>query len=194
MISGESFRSVSSQVVSSQAAEPVQNALTFPLQRGGGAFLVCVGLGILVGCLAARLANRKYLLYGLIGGAALGVIVMAVGGATKIIFDGIGYPAWWQWAFLGLGVLVEGYLVNLVVEKNPDRTGKQFWLWMLFVVGVHFLVLTGSHGPICGILGLLCMINAWIGLQSKTPDYLRFWAIDGALKVAAGATMLALSY
>jgi hypothetical protein len=38
------------------------------------------------------------------------------------------------------------------------------------------------------------MLNAWIGLKSRTPDYVRFWAIDGALKVAAGATMVALTY
>lgn len=156
--------------------------------------MIAVGLGILIGCLAARLMNRKYLLYGLIGGAALGVVVMAVGGATKIIFDGIGYPTWWQWAFLGLGVLIEGYLVNVVVEKNPDRTGRRFWLWMLFVVGVHFLVLTGSHGLICGILGLLCMVNAWVGLKSKSNGYLQFWAIDGVLKISAGVSMVVLSY
>lgn len=165
-------------------------ALTFPLIRGGGAFLVCVGLGIVAGCIA----GRKWLIHGLIAGAAVGVVVMAVGGITKAAFDGIGYPTWWQWAFLVLGVLVEGYLVNLVVERFGDRTASSFWLWMLFVVGVHFLILAGSHGPICGVLGLACMLNAWIGIKLKSATYLRYWAIDGLLKIGAGTSMVALSY
>lgn len=162
----------------------------FPLMRGGGAFLVAVGLGILVG----SLGSRRFRIVSLIAGAALGVVVMGVGGATKIIFDGIGYPEWWQWAVLGVAFLAEGYLVNVVVEKNPDRDSREFWMWMLFVVGAHFLVLTASHGPICGALGLVCMANALIGLRSKKVPFRAFWAIDGVLKIAAGTSMVAVSY
>lgn len=162
----------------------------FPLQRGGGAFLIAVGLGIAGGAVA----GRRGLIPGLIGGAALGVVAMAIGGITKVAFDGLGYPSWLQWAVLGLGVLVEGDLVNRVVEGNPDRDSRQFWLKMLFVVGVHFLVLTGSHGPICGVLGLACMLNAWLGLRSTKPGYLRYWLVDGLLKIAAGTAMVVTSY
>jgi hypothetical protein len=163
----------------------------FPLVRGGGGFLIAVGLGILVGSLGR---SRRFRIVALIAGAALGVAVMAVGGATKIIFDGIGYPEWWQWAVLGLAVLIEGYLVNVVVEKNPDRDSRSFWMWMLFVVGAHFLVLTASHGPICGTLGLICMANALVGLRSSRVPFRVFWAIDGVLKMAAGSGMVAVSY
>lgn len=163
----------------------------FPLVRGGGGFLVAVGLGILVGSLGR---SRRFRIAALIAGAALGVLVMAVGGATKIIFAGIGYPQWWQWAVLGLAVLIEGYLVNVVVEKNPDRDSREFWMWMLFVVGAHFLVLTASHGPICGALGLLCMVNALVGLHSRRVPFRVFWAIDGVLKIGAGSAMVGLSY
>jgi hypothetical protein len=163
----------------------------FPLVRGGGGFLVAVGFGILVGSLGR---SRRFRIVALIVGAAVGVAGMAVGGATKIIFDGIGYPEWWQWAVLGLAVLIEGYLVNVVVEKNPDRDSRSFWMWMAFVVGAHFLVLTASHGPICGALGLACMANAYIGLRSRRVPFRVFWAIDGVLKIAAGSGMVAVSY
>lgn len=163
----------------------------FPLVRGGGGFLVSIGLGILVGALGR---SRRFRIVALIAGAALGVVVMAVGGVTKIIFEGIGYPEWWQWAVLGLAVLVEGYLVNLVVERNLDRDSRSFWMWMLFVVGAHFLVLTASHGVICGTLGLVCMANALVGLRSTRIPFRVFWAIDGVLKMGAGTTMIAVSY
>ena len=162
----------------------------FPLVRGGGAFLVAVGLGILVG----SFGSRRFRIVCLIAGAALGVVVMGVGGATKVIFADIGYPQWWQWAVLGAAFLVEGYLVNVVVEKNPDRASRPFWMWMAFVVGAHFLVLTASHGPICGVLGLVCMANALIGLRVTRVPFRVFWAIDGALKIVAGSSMVAVSY
>ena len=157
--------------------------------RGGGLFLVAVGLGITVGALA----GRRWLIPFLIGGAALGVVAMAVGGATKWIFAGLPYPQWWHWAVLGVAFVLEGFLVSQVVERF-SMDSRQFWLWMLFVVGVHFLVLFFSHGPICGLLGLVCLVNAVIGLRTPNVPVTTFWGIDGVLKVLAGAAMVVLSF
>lgn len=165
-------------------------AQLFPLMRGGGAFLAAIGLGILVGAVG----SRRWRTVLLIVGAATGVAAMAVLGATRVAFDGIGYPAVWQWVVLGLAFLVEGWLVSIVVRRNPDIESREFWLWMLVVVGAHFLILLPSHGPVCGLLAVLCMVNAVIGLRLPAVDLRVFWAIDGALKIAAGATMLAISY
>ena len=165
-------------------------ATTFPLMRGGGVLLVLVGLGLVVG----GIGGRRWLLPGLITGAALAVVAMTVGGITKLIFDGLGYPRLVHYIAFGIGIVVEVGLVNLVVAKIKDKESREFWLWILFVVGVHFLVLTFSHGPICGALGLVCMINALIGLRLKTVSYRVFWVIDGILKVAAGSAMVLVSY
>lgn len=162
----------------------------FPLMRGGGAFLVAIGLGILVGAFGGRRWRTVLLLVG----AGLGVAAMAILGATKIAFDGIGYPAIWQWVVLGVAFVVEAALVNVVVRRIPDVESRRFWLWMLFIVGVHFLVLLPSHGPICGLLALLCMANAIVGLRLPSVDFRVFWAIDGALKIAAGGAMVCASY
>ena len=162
----------------------------FPLMRGGGAFLAVIGLGILVGAFG----SRKWRIVWLIAGAAAGILIMAVGGATKLIFAGLPSPAVWQWVVLGLAFLVEGYLVSVVVRKFPDLDAREFWLWMLFIVGAHFLILGASHGPICALLAVVCMLNAWIGLRSKQVDFRVFWAIDGVLKIIAGAVMVLVSY
>jgi hypothetical protein len=161
----------------------------FPLMRGGGAFLAVIGLGILVG----SFGNRRFRTVALIAGAALGVIIMGVGGGTKLIFAGLPQPAIWQWIVLGVAFLVEGWLVSIVVRKFPDLESRQFWMWMLVIVGAHFLILGFSHGPICAALAVLCMANAVIGLRSSA-DFRIFWAIDGVLKIAAGIAMIAVSY
>lgn len=162
-------------------------AETFPLMRGGGLFLVLIGLGIAVGGVLPRLR-----IHALVAGAALGVVAMAVAGITKWSFDGIGYPAWWQWTALGVAALLEGWLVSLVVRRYTFGS-REFWLAMLFVVGAHFLVLTVSHGPICGLLAFFCMSNvalAWL-LPSVKVDHV--WTADGSLKVIGGALMVAVT-
>jgi hypothetical protein len=161
----------------------------FPLMRGGGAFLVLIGAGIVVGAFG----RRRWRTVWLIVGAGLGVVAMAVGGATKLIFGGLPYPPVWQWVVLGVAFLVEGWLVSLVVRRIPDLDSRRFWMWMLIVVGAHFLILGFSHGPVCALLALLCILNAWIGLRSRA-DFRIFWAIDGILKIAAGVAMMVLSY
>ncbi|TWP47789.1 hypothetical protein FKR81_31100 [Lentzea tibetensis] len=162
--------------------------MTFPLMRGGGMFLVAIGLGIVVG----GIGPRSWLAPALAAGAALGVVIMAVGGATKLIFAGLGSPPLYQWIVLGVAFLVEGYLVYLVSDRNEFGT-REFWMWMLIVVAAHFLILTFSHGPLCGVLAVACMINAVIGLRTSI-NFQVFWAIDGVLKVLIGASMIALTY
>jgi hypothetical protein len=164
-------------------------AMTFPLMRGGGMFLVAIGAGIVVG----GIGPRSWLTPSLISGAALGVIIMAVGGATKIIFAGLGQPPLYQWLVLGVAFLVEGYLVYLVSDRNTFGS-REFWMWMLVAVAAHFLVLTFSHGPVCGALAIVCMVNAVIGLKATSVDFQVFWTIDGVLKVLGGASMVALTY
>lgn len=163
----------------------------FPLMRGGGAFLVLIGLGILGGAFTRR---RRTRLVWLIVGAGLGVLVMAVGGATKIIFAGLPQPAIWQWVVLGLAFVVEMGLVNVVLRKVPDVDSREFWLWILFIVGAHFLILGPSHGPVCFLLAIACMANAAIGLRSRSVDVRVFWAVDGLLKVIGGGLMVVLSF
>lgn len=162
----------------------------FPLIRGGGAFLVAIGLGILVG----SFGSRKWRVVWLIAGAAVGVVIMAVGGATRVIFDEGVRPPVWQWVVLGIAFLVEGYLVSVVVRKFPNMDSRPFWMWMLLIVGAHFLILGLSHGPICAVLAVVCMVNAWIGLRSTDVDLRVFWAIDGVLKILGGALMVVVSY
>ncbi|HEU5487103.1 MAG TPA: DUF6609 family protein [Microlunatus sp.] len=105
----------------------------------------------------------------------------------------MGAPPLYQWFVLGVAFLVEGYLVYLVSDRNTFGS-REFWMWMLVAVAAHFLILTFSHGPLCGILAIMCILNAVIGLKAPSVDFQVFWTIDGMLKVLAGASMVTLTY
>lgn len=168
--------------------DAVALAEAFPLMRGGGLFLAVIGVGVVAG----GVAPVSWRIPALIAGAVLGVVAMAVTGITRWAFDGIGHPAWWQWAVLGVAVLVEGYLVSLVAQRYDFGT-REFWLAMLFVVGVHFLLLTFSHGPVCGLLGVLCMANALVVARVPAMSVGLAWSVDGTLKIVAGVVMIAIT-
>lgn len=168
------------------------NALAhhYPLMRGGAVLFILVGMGIVIG----GFGGRRWMLGWLIGGAAAAVLTMAALSITKVIFAGLGKPTIAQWFIMGLGFLVEFFLVNCVVFAIKNHDSRQFWLWMLFVVGAHFLIFTFSHGPLAGLLGVLCMANALLGLQLRTVDVHIFWIIDGIMKLALGGLMLVATF
>lgn len=95
---------------------------------------------------------------------------------------------------MGVGFAVEAILVNYVVFTITDRDSRRFWLWMLVAVGAHFLIFTFSHGPLAGLLGVVVILNALIGLRLKDVNFRVFWVIDGILTTGIGAAMVALSY
>ncbi len=163
---------------------------TYPLMRGGAVLFILVGLGIVVG----GFGKRRWMLGWLIAGAAAAVLTMATLSITKVIFAGLGHPPLSHWIIMGVGFAVEFVLVNTVVYTIRDHHSRDFWLWMLVVVGAHFLIFTFSHGPLAGLLGVACIANALLGLHLKQVSYRVFWIIDGLLKIGVGCWMLMLTY
>jgi hypothetical protein len=67
---------------------------------------------------------------------------------------------------------------------------RAFWLWILLVVGSHFLIIAMAQGPLMLLLGGLCILNAIAGLLLPDVPLAIFWFIDGILKMIFGALML----
>lgn len=165
-------------------------AHTYPLMRGGGVLFILVGLGVIIG----GLVGRRWMLPALIVGFALAFIALVALSVTRLIFAGLGSPSLFQWIVLGVGLVVEILLVNYVVFAITNRESRRFWLWILIAVGAHFLIFTFSHGPLAGLLGVLCVLNGFIGLRLKNVNYRIFWVIDGVLTLGIGLWMVLLSY
>jgi hypothetical protein len=154
------------------------------MMRGAGLFVLLVGLGITIG----GLLGKKYIVPMLITGGVLAILsqIIQVKGLTN--FGGI--PARAQLYALYIGIIFEAVLIGLVVYFIRDRGSRRFWLWILLVVGIHFMVLAYAQGPPLLLLGVLSIANAVVGLRMTNVSYLKFWMIDGVLKITIGAWML----
>jgi hypothetical protein len=161
---------------------PTLNA--YPMMRGAGLFVLLVGLGITIG----GILGKRFVVPMLIAGGVLATLSQIV--RLKGLTDFAGTPTRAQFYVLCGGIAFEALLIGIVVYLIRDRNSRRFWLWILFVVGLHFIVLAYAQGLPLLLLGVLNMANAIVGLRMANVSYLKFWVIDGVLKIAIGAWML----
>jgi hypothetical protein len=156
----------------------------YPMMRGAGLFVLLVGFSITIG----GLLGKKYVVRMLIAGGVLAILsqIVQVKGINN--FGGIPTPA--QLYALYIGIIFEAVLIGLVAYFIRDRGSRRFWLWILLVVGIHFMVLAYAQGPPLLLLAVSSIANAIVGLCMMNVSYLKFWVIDGVLKIAIGAWML----
>lgn len=154
------------------------------MMRGAGLFVLLVGLSITIG----GILGKKYVVPMLGAGGVLAILSQIV--RARGLTDFAGAPSRAQFYALYGGIAFEALLIGLVVYLIPDRSSRGFWLWLLFVVGLHFIVLAYAQGPLLLLLGVLSMANAAVGLRMTNVSYLKFRVVDGVLKVAIGAWML----
>ncbi|MEO3792310.1 DUF6609 family protein [Nonomuraea sp. B10E15] len=152
----------------------------YPLIRGGGLFLIGVGTGFLLSWIF-----RTYWLQFLIGGFAAGF----VGSGLSALLPSLGSPSFAHIAGLVGSFVLEAGLIYLVLSRTKGADDRTVLLWILFVVGVHFLPMGMAHGPLITLLGVLTMANAAAGLRIKAPLPV-FGVTDALLKLGFGAVML----
>ena len=154
----------------------------FPLIRGGGLFLLVVGLSIMV----AAVAPRRLWVF-LIGGAMVAsasVMLTAVRLAAPL-----GRPIAFQIDSLGAAVLIEVIAIGRISSRLRAASERRRILSILLVVGAHFFLMGPAFGPLVVLLGLLTVANAASGLRAAATSWFAFWLIDGALKAAFGGIM-----
>lgn len=155
----------------------------FPMIRAGGVFILCMGIGVILGGLWP--ARRVFMLIAGAGVATLAIILLA-----ELLARPLGVPTPIQYWALAAAIALEAVLIRVVVARYKRAGERTFLLAILFVVGIHFLPMAITFGPWCALLGLAVMANAAIGLWLKRDVSLnRAWIIDGALKIAFGALM-----
>jgi len=154
----------------------------FPLIRGGGLFLLLVGLSIMLGVVA-----RRRLWASFIAGVIIATAVVAL---TAIRLTApLGRPTAFQLEMLMVAVFVEMIAVGWLGSRLRAAAERQRILSILLVVGAHFLVMAPVFGPLIVLLGLLSVVNAVVGLRARTTPWVAFWLIDGLLKAGIGGAM-----
>jgi hypothetical protein len=162
---------------------PVLGAHPYPLIRGGGLFLLLVGLSIMIGTVAPR---RVWTL--LIAGAIVASVVVA---ATAVRLTApLGRPSAWQIESLAAAVVIEVMAIGWIGSRLRAATERRRTLSIMVVVGAHFFLMGPAFGPLVVLLGVLSVANAVAGLRAEATPWLTFWLVDGALKAATGAAML----
>lgn len=102
-----------------------------------------------------------------------------------------GAPTAIQLWFLFGALAAEGALIPLAVARYRQAGERAVLLAILFVVGLHFLPMAVTFGPLRAALGLALCAVAGAGLWLR-PDLSldRLWAADGLIKIGFGTAML----
>lgn len=145
----------------------------YPMVRAGGLFLMFFGAGII---------GDIFLSGALIVGTVLAI--------TSLMFSkalSFGKPKRIQIIALVLAIVLEIALFIILVSTLPAGAADSVRLmWILMIVGVHFLPMTITFGPRFGVLGALCILNALAGLVLTGAASEIFLLLDGTLKVVFG--------
>ena len=162
-----------------------QQQLRYPIARSGGLFLLIIGAGLLAAIAASGDAPVNH-----------GVFYAALGAALLSLFFSrrvsSGSPTPLQIGALVFAVTLQGALIVLQARLLPPATPEHVrWLWVSMIVGVHFLPMGVTFGPRMLLLGGACIATALVGLSMPNVPYEVFGIVDGALKVAVGAWLLA---
>ena len=156
----------------------------YPMARRGGLFLVLVGAGLI----AAISLGRDTLVSYPVFFAGLGVAVLSLFLSGRL---SDGRPTRAQLLALAAALLLEAVLFALLPRLLPPDTSERVrWLWVLTIVGVHFLPMAVSFGPLFWLLGGACISNAALGLLLPEVPFALYGVIDGALKVFVGVGSL----
>ena len=78
-------------------------------------------------------------------------------------------------------------LVGLVIGFDDLRL---LWLCILIVIGIHFFGFYFSQGKLMLMLGVLTIINSFVGILLISVPFLLFAMIDGIIKIIIGIRML----
>ena len=156
----------------------------YPMARRGGLFLVLIGVGLIAAIALSGDALVSYPVF--FAGIALAIVSLFV---SKRLSDG--RPTRAQLLALAAALVLEAVLFALLPRMLPPGTSERVrWLWVLMIVGVHFLPMAVSFGPLFLLLGGACISNAALGLLLPDVPFGLFGLVDGALKVFVGVGSL----
>ena len=158
----------------------------YPMRYSGGAFLMCVGTGILLG---AFYQSGAYLGWAFILSAMVGAMAMLR--ARRAVAPIWGTPSRTQNRIMLLAVGAEVMAFFLLGGSGFFQGMPRAVTWeaALGIVGLHFLIMRGSHGPLMLRLGF-CVL-AWLGIGHALHLPLPLMAVgDGLIKLVFGFVMI----
>jgi len=159
-------------------------AAGYPMARRGGLFLVLIGAALIAAIALSGSALVSYPVF--FAGMGIAILSLLVSGRLSD-----GRPTRAQLVALAAAIALEAVLFALLPRVLPLETPESVrWLWVLMIVGVHFLPMAVSFGPLFLLLGGACISNAALGLLLPEVPFELFGLVDGALKLFVGVGSL----
>jgi len=156
----------------------------YPMARRGGLFLVLIGAGLIAAIALSGDALVSYPVF--FAGLGLAVLSLLVSGRLSD-----GPPTRAQLLALVAALALEVALFAMLPRVLPPGTPESArWLWVLIIVGVHFVPMAVSFGPLFLLLGGACISNAALGLLLPEVPFELFGLVDGAFKLFVGVGSL----
>lgn len=157
-------------------------AQAFPLVRGGGLFLLVVGLGIIIGGVAPRFRRAT-----LAGSALVAALLTAF--LARQLAAPFGTPSASQVSSLIGAVLLEMALIPFAVHRLHHCGTRVVTLAILMIVGLHFLPMALAFGPVVLLLAFLVCSITVVGLLIPRVPMATIWLLDGCAKLGVGSLM-----
>jgi hypothetical protein len=155
-------------------------AHAFPLVRSGGAFLMLMGAGLVIG---APVYPFRYIALAI--GAAGGAAALAL--LAYPLAAPYGPPTLLALTSIAAAIVFEAILLAAFAPRL--RNDRARTIAVLVIVGAHFIIMAPAFSPLIAVLGVLCLANALAGALVSAYPMPALWTIDGLLKIAAGAAM-----
>jgi hypothetical protein len=157
----------------------------YPMQQGGGSFLVCMGVAIIFAAF-----NMHYAFVALGCGAVAGVIA-SISVRLWRRRAGKARPRAFQVWMLIIAIAVEFALCAIIFPHLPaDAHWRLGWFAALAIVAAHFLLMAWTFGPPIVLLAL--SITVWLASTFWLPaiPLSVVIGVDGALKLVFGLAMM----
>lgn len=154
-----------------------------PMTAPCGVFVICVGFGLVAGGISSSLIYS-----GIAAGFVAGFIGMIAAAiiATRMR---LGKPSLLQIVTPSICAAVEIALLFALMPYLPHDE-RTIFIVVLAVVGVHFLPMMVSYGPLIGALGAACAVAAGIAWLTPGEPLSIILIVDGVLKIVFGIAML----
>jgi hypothetical protein len=156
-----------------------------PMAPLGGLFVGTIGVFLILGALLP--AMRMKLTY---VGFAAGTAALFLGGRLAV---GLPAPSRLQVISLVLAIVMEIGMFIILMPRARRRGERAVLVTTLAIVGVHFLVMLPAFGPLIGVLGVLCLLNAAIAWRNPSYRIDLAWFLDGAMKLGLGIVLVMTS-
>jgi hypothetical protein len=160
--------------------------LLYPMTPYGGIFLAGVGLCVALGAILPRFRATLVWI-----GFALGSLLIVAFGAT--LAHGLHPPTMLQVGSLVLAIVLEIAAFRFFMPNVRRRGDRATYGATMGIVGAHFFVMLPAFGPLIGMLGLACTLNAAAFWRLSRYPASAGWFVDGCSKLVFGLAMLATS-